>query len=518
MNRAVRFRRRLGIASIALTAFLFFSFYLAFRTTNQTEGMNYWVNHTQEVIGLVVRVRLERDRLTNEIWGYRASRNAELPANFQSDVLDLKADLRRLRKLTMDNQEQQTRALEMERIILAQLPELEQAMLRALDSSGTGSPGSLDWSLPTLLSEQLRMLFDQMESRERELLKERIASLHRNTEQTHVVLVLAALITSVALSAGLYLAQREILKRAAVEQGLRQAQTLLGGRYDQQRAELTHVVEDLHEQIVERRAAEEKLSLLNMELEERVKERTGQLEEMNKEMESFSYSVSHDLRAPLRHMQGFSRILMEQHAEHLPEDARQYLERIRNASTHMAALVEDLLHLSKLGRQVAHYANVPTRELVEAVRAEAVFEAAGREIVWKVGVLPDVYGDALLLRQVLANLLANAVKFTRKQQHAVIEIGYRREGRDDVFFVRDNGAGFDPRYADKLFGVFQRLHRQDEFEGTGIGLTTVQRIMHKHGGKVWAESQPGNGAIFYFSLPTKQNAQEKEKRLTGALA
>jgi signal transduction histidine kinase len=518
MNRALKFRRRLGVAGIAIAAILFCVFYFVFQIASQTEGMNYWVNHTQEVIGVVAQVRLERGRLTNEIWGYRASGNADLPEEFQSDVKNLKADLLRLRELTMDNQEQQLRALEMDQIIDEQLPELEQGMHRAEVSARNAPAGAIDWSLPTLPSERLKELFEQMERSEKELLKSRTAGLKRNTQQTHLLLVLAGIVTCIVLGAGLYLVQREILKRAEIEQGMRQAQALLGVKYDEQREELTHVVKDLHEQIVERRAAEERAHVLNMELEERVKERTAELREMNKEMESFSYSVSHDLRAPLRHMQGFSRILVEQYAGQMPEEARDFLERIRGASTHMGALVEDLLHLSKIGRQVAQHENVPMKELAEAARAEAMFEAANREIEWRIGALPDVEGDVLLLRQVLANLLANAVKFTRKQPYAVIEIGHQREGRGDVFLVRDNGVGFDPEYADKLFGVFQRLHRQDEFEGTGIGLATVQRIMHKHGGKVWAESQPGSGATFYFSLPVRPIVVECEKQMSGTRA
>jgi signal transduction histidine kinase len=497
---------------------LFGAFYLAFRITHQAEATFSWVNHTQEVIGLISRVRLERGRLTNEIWGYRASRRADLPEEFRSDVADLKTDMAKLEDLTVDNWEQNRRAQEIKETITAQLPELEQAMKRAENSRGIAPVAAMDLTLPTLPSDHLRELFERMESTESGLLVKRTADAKGNAEQAHLALIVAGLITFAALSVGLYLVQREILKRAEMEQGLRMAQAMLGVKYDEQHEELTHVVKDLHNQIAERRAAEERVHLLNTELEERVKERTSELREINKELEAFSYSVSHDLRAPLRHMHGFSRILMEEYAAQLPEDARQYLERIRNSATHMAALVEDLLHLSKIGRQAAQRGDVPMRELAEAARTEALFETAERNIEWKIGALPVVYGDALLLRQVLANLLGNAVKFTRKQEQAVIEIGHRREGREDVFFVRDNGAGFDPRYADKLFGVFQRLHRQDEFEGTGIGLATVQRIMNKHGGKVWAESQPGQGATFYFSLPAKNSPMEEARQLMGTLA
>jgi signal transduction histidine kinase len=501
VNRALKFRRRLGGAGLAFGLILFCAFYFAFRVASETQGMNFWIGHTQEVLGVLSRLRLERSRMANEIWAYRETKMAVLPQKFQEDKANLEADLAQLKKLTADNPEQQVRLVEVDVILRQQIAQLDRAMQQGPDLPKGAVAGSHDWSLPIMQSERLGQLFEQMEGAERQLLKERTARLQRNTRQTHAVLELSALLSFVTLSAGLYLVQREILKRALVERGMRQAQELLGVKYDEQHAELSHAVRDLHEQIVERRAAEEKAHVLNLELEERVNKRTADLQEMNKEMESFSYSVSHDLRAPLRHLQGFSRILREQFSEQLPEEGRQYLDRIRDASTRMAALVEDLLHISRIGSQVVQHDTVRMNELVQAAKDEALFEASDREIEWRISELPNVQGDALLLRQVLANLIGNAVKFTKKKAHAVIEIGHQREGNEDVFFVRDNGAGFDMKYADKLFGVFQRLHRQDEFEGTGIGLATVQRILYKHGGRVWPESELDQGATFYFSLP-----------------
>jgi signal transduction histidine kinase len=515
MNRALKFRRRLGGVAAALTLILFVAFYFAFRIASQTAGTNFMVSHTHEVLGLIGRVRLERSRLAIMLWNFRATRNPELPGRFEKDDADLRADLERLRWMTSDNKTEEARAAEIEQILLQQLPQLEQAMKKTI-ASPQGLPlSSMDWTLPTLPSDRLRQLYDQMEESEQELLRTRAANLQRNTDQTHVVLILSGLVTLAIIGVGLYLIQREILTRAKAEQGMRQAQALLGVRYDEQSHELTHVAEDLHEQIVERRAAEQRLSILNQELEERVKERTAELQEMNKEMEAFSYSVSHDLRAPLRHMEGFSRILQQEYGSQLPEEAQHYLNRIRDASIHMAALVEDLLKLSKVGRQAVQHQAVPMRELVEAARLEAVFDIGDRNIQWKIDELPHAAGDPVLLRQVLANLLANAVKFTRNQSNAVIEIGHRSSGKEEIYFVKDNGAGFDQRYADKLFGVFQRLHRQDEFEGTGIGLATVQRIMHKHGGRVWAEAEIGKGATFYFSLPAEDGIIAAEHETAG---
>jgi signal transduction histidine kinase len=502
---------------MAIALILFCAFYFAFRIASKTEGMNFWVNNSQEVLALIGRVQLERSQLANETWAYRETKMAAWPGRFQEDDAKLKAGIVRLKKLTLENSEHQARLVEIEFILSQQVSKLERAMQQGPEPPKSAGAGSQDWSLPILQAEHLAQIFEEMESSERELLIKRTANLQKNTEQSHVVLILAALIACATLSAGLYLAQREILKRALVEQGMRHAHELLGVKYDEQRDELSHVGADLHEQITERCAAEERAQVLNLELEERVKESTAELHEMINEMETFSYSVSHDLRAPLRHIQGYSRILQERFRAQLPEEAGQYLERIRGASTHMAALIEGLLQLSKIGRQVVQHELVPMKELVEAAKEEAMFEASDREIEWRILELPNAGADPLLLRQVLANLLANAVKFTRKKACAVIEIGYKRDGNDDVFFVRDNGAGFDMKYADKLFGVFQRLHRQDEFEGTGIGLATVQRIIHRHGGRVWAESQPDKGASFYFSLPAARKDIETEKQLIGAL-
>lgn len=225
-----------------------------------------------------------------------------------------------------------------------------------------------------------------------------------------------------------------------------------------------------------------------------------QLAAANKELEAFSYSVSHDLRAPLRHIDGFARILREDHAGGLSKDGRFYIDRILQAVTHMGRLVDDLLNLSRIGRKEMVRQKAKLDDLVREVLADLRPEIAGRNIEWRIGPLPEVECDRGLLKLVFSNLLSNAAKFTRTRQPAVIEIGTREAGGAPAFFVRDNGVGFDPRYADKLFGVFQRLHRQEDFEGTGVGLATVQRIIDRHGGKTWAESEPDRGTTFFFTL------------------
>lgn len=239
-------------------------------------------------------------------------------------------------------------------------------------------------------------------------------------------------------------------------------------------------------------------------LEEKVRERTAELELANKELESFSYSVSHDLRAPLRHLAGFVELLNKRTREGLDEKSRHYLEVISSASSQMGKLIDELLAFSRAGRVEIKWEKVNSDALVKEAISSLMAEVKGRDIQWKIGELPSVSGDPTLLRQVWINLISNAVKFTRPRERAVIEITATQEGADLVFRIKDNGVGFDMKYKDKLFGIFQRLHSPEEFEGTGIGLANVQRVIHRHGGRVWAESVLGEGASFYFSLPKRR--------------
>ncbi|MHB1840522.1 MAG: sensor histidine kinase, partial [Acidobacteriaceae bacterium] len=249
--------------------------------------------------------------------------------------------------------------------------------------------------------------------------------------------------------------------------------------------------------ITERRRAEDRLRKLNAELEERA----AALKITNQELEAFTYSVSHDLRAPLRHMDGFSKILAEEFAPHLPAEGQRMVGRIRASARHAGELVDDLLGLSRVGRTELKLEIVGLKGMVERVVRGLEGEAQGREIEWRVGEeLPFVECDAGLIQQVFANLLSNALKFTRPRAKAVIEVGTRKQDGETLVYVRDNGVGFSMKYADKLFGVFQRLHRSEDFEGTGVGLATVQRIVHKHGGRVWAEGELDKGAMFSFTL------------------
>lgn len=253
--------------------------------------------------------------------------------------------------------------------------------------------------------------------------------------------------------------------------------------------------------VLERALTVRNLRLENARLEREVRERTVALESANHELEAFSYSVSHDLRAPLRHITGFAQILHQSVGASISEEDRHVLERILTSADRMSRLIADLLAFSRTSRAELHRGRVNLQELVESVVAEIQPETAGRNIIWKQGALPEVMADSSLLRQVVSNLLMNAVKYSRPRDPAEIEIGCLPDAKETVIFVRDNGVGFDMSFADRLFGVFQRLHSDQEFEGTGVGLANVRRIIARHGGRTWAESRPGEGATFYFSLP-----------------
>jgi len=254
------------------------------------------------------------------------------------------------------------------------------------------------------------------------------------------------------------------------------------------------------------------------ELEQRVQERTAQLEIANHELEAFSYSVSHDLRAPLRAMSGFSRILSEDYETQMPPEATRYLGLIDQNAGQMGELIDDLLRFSRLSRQQLNKQSVTMDEMVRQVLEELQAVQEGKEVEITIGKLPECQADPALLKQVWVNLLSNALKFTRKCGAAKIEVGYlphpklpaaltgtdpaaKFEGNGGgAYFVKDNGVGFDMQYVNKLFGVFQRLHRAEDYEGTGVGLAIVQRVIHRHGGRVWAEAEVDKGATFYFTL------------------
>jgi signal transduction histidine kinase len=267
------------------------------------------------------------------------------------------------------------------------------------------------------------------------------------------------------------------------------------------RASVELVNAALQVEMKQRKNAEEAIRQLNVELEMRVNERTEQLRTANQELEAFSYSVSHDLRAPLRHVSGYVELLAKQVQSGLSEKGIHYLDSIADSAHQMGKLIDDLLQFSRTGRADLRRSQLEMNGIVREVVDSVSKDNPDRTIEWVVGVLPSVLGDDATLRLAWINLLSNAVKFTRTRAKASIEIGAKAGTKEVIYFVKDNGVGFDMKYAQKLFGVFQRLHSTEDFEGTGVGLANVRRIVTRHGGRTWAEAELNNGATFYFSIP-----------------
>jgi light-regulated signal transduction histidine kinase (bacteriophytochrome) len=271
-------------------------------------------------------------------------------------------------------------------------------------------------------------------------------------------------------------------------------------------AALVHKLEsrniEVQESLAQLQRAHATIIELNRLLETRVEQRTAALEAANKELEAYSFSVSHDLQAPLRRISGLVRQMKDSETSRLDDENRGLLAHVAEATAQMSQLIEALLAFARTTRSEMHFVEVDLNPLIDKVIAGLLLDVRGRIVEWRRSALPRVHGDPILLQQVLVNLLSNAVKYTRPRDQAVIEIGTREgRGNEVVIFVRDNGVGFDSRYADKLFGVFQRMHAADEFEGTGVGLANARRIITRHGGTIWADATHGNGASFYFTLP-----------------
>lgn len=265
----------------------------------------------------------------------------------------------------------------------------------------------------------------------------------------------------------------------------------------------------IHWETARRNLAEQNLKQAN----ERLESRTAELSETNIELETFAYSVAHDLRAPLRHIAGYSNVLAQDYGPRLDAEGLRYLGKIGDGAQKMGRLVDDLLSLSKIGRQQLSLQDTPLDSLLRQVIEDLAPECSGREVEWRIGDLFSAECDPGLIKQVFVNLLSNAVKYTRKRDHAVIQVGHTKHNDERVIFVRDNGVGFEMQYVGKLFGVFQRLHKARDFEGTGVGLAIVQRIIRKHGGRIWAEAELDQGATFSFTIGSPENNPPKKAEL-----
>jgi signal transduction histidine kinase len=482
------------------TGVLVFLIAMTYRETNQQIRSSESVIHSRDVISAIgdyaSGAKAAGAAATDY---YKTANESDIPA-FASAVTSIHGAIDHVRQLTVDNPTQQGLVNELRSQTDRAFELLRQSMdLRREGKSGAEALAAITPEVRQV-SLDLNKTYTAMLAEEDRLLKSRSDAQAVASRRAKKLELWGGIVAFVLMGAALAIFWRESSVRLRAEHLLSQTNALLEKRVRDRTVEVQRINDLLRDENAERVAAEEEIRLLNAVLEQRVMERTAQLQASNHELEAFCYSVSHDLRAPLRHIDGFSKILLEDFAKELNPEATHCLNRIQKSINNMGLLVDALLNLSRLTRKGLAPQRVPLGEIVNAARNEIQSDLVGRNVTWRIGAMPVVQGDPSLLKQVFVNLLSNSVKFTRQRESAVIEV-FQMEGRDETTIqIRDNGVGFNMKYADKLFGVFQRLHTSEQFEGTGVGLATVQRIVHKHGGRVWAESEPENGASFYFTL------------------
>jgi len=444
---------------------------LSFRSEVRSEEDRAWVRHTYLVVERLQAVRID---ITEAETGQRAfmltGEQTHLE-QFDDGVSQLGQDMRELSDLSTDNAEQREAIKRLNPLIVARLEELGdgidarrrsgfQAGVEAFRRANNGEK----WM------GQIAAQIGEMRHNEDQLLGTRLDTAAASTRKIKIVIVCGNALAILILVVKGFVIHRETGKRNLAEEHLKGA----NGRLER---------------------------------------RTAELSETNIELESFAYSVAHDLRAPLRHIAGYSNVLVQDYGPSLDAGGLRCLGKIEECAHKMGCLVDDLLNLSQVGRQKLSIQDTLLGSLVEQVVEDLAPEYASREVEWRIGDLFSAECDSGLMKQVFVNLLSNAVKYTGKREHAVIEVGQTRQNGERIIFVRDNGAGFDMQYVGKLFGVFQRLHKARDFEGTGVGLAIVQRIIRKHGGRIWAEGVLDQGATFFFTIGSPENTTRKELEL-----
>lgn len=491
------------IIALLLTIFMGFS---SWRGVRLAADDSDWVTHTYAVMDTLEITSKHVVEAETTARGFALSGQDLSLAHYETAKGTLASDTGKLRYLTADNPNQLRRLDMLDSQVHAALEFAERIVAKRQQTYAV--PGADEILETERLMDAVLATTQKMHSEETQLLSQRTQKTVAGRRLTSFIIVVSVLVGAALLALARLAINREIDVSARARAQINTLNADLEQRVEQRTAAL-------ESEIAERKRAEEEVRKLNDELEIRVMERTTQLETANKELEAFSYSVSHDLRAPLRHISGFSKMLLEEFGPTLHPNAQHYLERIQAGSHKMNLLVDELLNLARVGRHALSRQTTGLSSIVAEVIAMLQAETEGREVQWIVADLPAVDCDPILVKQIFQNLLTNAIKFTRPRDRAAIEVSYKKDDGQPVFMVRDNGVGFSMKYVAKLFGVFQRLHSTDEFEGTGIGLVTVQRIIHKHGGRVWAEGELDKGAAFYFTLGMGEQTESKSNGATA---
>jgi signal transduction histidine kinase len=435
---------------------------LSYRSTVRDEEDRGWVTHTHLVLEKLQAVLIDVTQAEGGQRGFVLTGEEKYLHPYRGAIDHVQRDMEEVGKLTADNPTQQDAIKGLKPVVDARLALLAGLMaIRRQTGLMAGAEAVAKGNSEALMNE-IRARISEMRSTEERLLKIRMETAAAGTRKMKAVIVLGNGLAILILSVAGMVIRRETGKRDLAEK------------------ELKHVNEHLEQ-------------------------RTAELSDTNGELESFSYSVAHDLRAPLRQIAGYSSVLLQDCGPSLDAEERRYLEKVEEGARKMGRLVDDLLSLSKIGRQELALQDTPLDSLLRQVVEDLGPECSGREVEWRIGSLFSAECDPALMKQVFVNLLSNAVKYTGKRERAVIEVGQIMENDLRVIFVRDNGAGFEMQYVGKLFGVFQRLHKARDFEGTGVGLAIVQRIIRKHGGRIWAEAELDRGATFFFTLGSAEN-------------
>jgi signal transduction histidine kinase len=450
------------IAACALMILLAIGVF-SFRNTIRDEDDRGWVLHTHLVLEKLQAVLADITEAETGQRGYMLTGQERNLEPYRTGLNQARQDLTELRRLTSDNPVQQDAIKRFEPLIAARIAGFSDRIEIRKRSGLVAGAEALTATDGEELMAQIRTLIAEMRRTEEQLLARRLEIATASTRRMKIVIVLGNALAIVFLSMAGLVIHRETSKRNQAEH------------------ELRHTNEHLEH-------------------------RSAELSDANLELESFSYSVAHDLRAPLRQIAGYSRVLIQDHGSQLNSEAQRYLEKVEDGARKMGRLVDDLLSLSKIGRQELSVQVTPLDSLLREVVEELAPEWAGRDIEWQIGDLFTAECDPGLMKQVFVNLLSNAVKYTRKREHAVIQVGKMNGNTPPAIFVRDNGVGFEMQYVGKLFGVFQRLHKARDFEGTGVGLAIAQRIIRKHGGRIWAEAEVDKGAAFFFTLGSPVSA------------